>query len=156
METHFVAPGRPWRLSLAFYRYLHVADFLLDVPKPLLPRPLLVAILSEGLVRIMLPGVASFPFSIHFSTRVEVSFSSGNRVWACRVSWGHRICPVSCSNSFSRCWLVTRSTSTLFVLARIVSNAPPGGRLSTSLGWSCILGGLVLLLLVFRVDTISR
>ena len=84
-------PGGEWRFGLlyqgvhgnwssAFYRYLHVADFLLDVPKPLLPRPLLVAILSGGLVRIMLPGVASFPFSIRFSTRVEVLFFSGNRV----------------------------------------------------------------------------
>ena len=43
-----------------FYCYLHVADFLLDVHEPLLPRPLLVAILSGGLVRIMLPSVASF------------------------------------------------------------------------------------------------
>ena len=66
--------------SSAFYRYLHVADFLLDVPEPLLPRPLLVAILSEGLVRIMLPGVASFPFSIRFSTRVEVLLFSRNGV----------------------------------------------------------------------------
>ena len=57
-----------------------MADFLLDVPEPLLPRALLVAILSGGLVRIMLPGVASFPFSIRFSTRVEVPFSAGNRV----------------------------------------------------------------------------
>ena len=66
--------------SSAFYRYLHVADFLLDVPEPLLPRSLLVAILSGGLVKIMLPNVASFTFSIHFLTRVEVLFSSGNRV----------------------------------------------------------------------------
>ena len=84
-------PGGEWRLGLlhqgvhgdwssAFYRYLHVADFLLDVPEPLLPRPLLVAILSGGLVRIMLPGVASFPFSISFSTRVEVLLFSGNWV----------------------------------------------------------------------------
>ena len=84
-------PGGEWRLGLlhqgvhgdwssAFYRYLHVADFLLDVPEPLLPQPLLVAILSGGLVRIMLPGVASFPFSIRFSTRVEVLLFSGNRV----------------------------------------------------------------------------
>ena len=57
-----------------------MADFLLDVPEPFLPRPLLVAILSEGLVRIMLPGVPSFPFSICFSMRVEVLFSFGNRV----------------------------------------------------------------------------
>ena len=56
-----------------------MADFLLDVPEPLLPRPLLVAILSEGLVKIMLPDVASFPFSIRFLTRVEVLFSSDNR-----------------------------------------------------------------------------
>ena len=66
--------------SSAFYRYLHVADFFLDVLEPLLPQSLLVAILSGGLVRIMLPGVASFSFSICFSTRVEVLFSSGNRV----------------------------------------------------------------------------
>ena len=83
--------GGEWRFGLlhqgvhgdwssAFYRYLHVDDFLLDVPEPLLPQPLLVAILSEGLVRIMLPGVASFPFSIRFSTRVEVLFFWGNRV----------------------------------------------------------------------------
>ena len=64
----------------AFYRYLHVADLLLDVSEPLLPRPLLVAILSGGLVRITLLCVASFPFSIRFLTRVKVSFSSGNRV----------------------------------------------------------------------------
>ena len=84
-------PDSEWRLGLlhqgvhgdrssAFYRYLHVVDFLLDVPEPLLPRPLLVAILSGGLVRIMLPSVVSFPFSIRFSTRVEVLFFSGNRV----------------------------------------------------------------------------
>ena len=84
-------PGGEWRFGLlyqsvhgdwssAFYRYLHVADFLLDVPEPLLPRPLLVAILSRGLVRIILPGVASFTFSIRFSTRIEVLFFSGNRV----------------------------------------------------------------------------
>ena len=66
--------------SLAFYRYLHVVDFLLDVPEPLLSRPLFVAILSEGLVRIMLPGVASFPFSIRFLMRFEVLFFSGKRV----------------------------------------------------------------------------
>ena len=66
--------------SSAFYSYLHVADFLLDVPEPLFPQPLLVAILSGGLVRIMLHGVASFPFSIRFSTRVEVLLFSGNRV----------------------------------------------------------------------------
>ena len=66
--------------SSAFYRYLHVDGFLLDVPEPLLPRSLVVVILSGGLVRIMLPGVASFPFSIRFSTRVEVLFSSDNKV----------------------------------------------------------------------------
>ena len=163
-------PGGEWRFGLlyqgvrgnwssAFYHYLHVADFLPDVPEPLLPQPLLVAILSEGLVRIMLPGVASFSFSICFSMRVEVFLFSGNKVLvfsglSCLL--GHCIFLVSCSNSFSKCWLVTRTTSTSSVLACTVSNAPPGGRLSTSPGWSCILGGLALLLLVFRVDTISR
>ena len=84
-------PGGEWRFGLlhkgvhgdwssTFYRYLHVVDFLLDVPKPLLPRPLLVVILSWGLVRIMLPSVASFPFSIRFSTRVEVLLFLGKRV----------------------------------------------------------------------------
>ena len=84
-------PGGEWRLGLlhqgvygdwssTFDRYLHVADFLLDVLEPLLPRPLLVAILSRGLVRIMLPGMASFFFSIRFSTRVEVLLFLGNRV----------------------------------------------------------------------------
>ena len=91
---------RDW--SSALYCFLHVADFLLDVPEPLLPGPLLClllikngpivfvvlampflnAILSGGLVRIMLPGVASFSFSIRFSTRVEVLLFSGNRVLA--------------------------------------------------------------------------
>ena len=41
-------------------------------------------------------------------------------------------------------------------VACTVSNVPPGGWLSTPPGWSCIVEGLVLLLLVFRVDTISR
>ena len=66
--------------SSAFYRYLHVADFLLNVPEPLLPRPLLVAILSGGLVRIMLPGATSFLFSIRFLTRAEVLLFLDNRV----------------------------------------------------------------------------
>ena len=88
--------------SSPLYCFLHVADFLLDVPEPLLPRPLLclllikdgfiafvvpampllIAVLSGGLVRIMLPGVASFSFSIRFSTRVEVLLFSGNRILA--------------------------------------------------------------------------
>ena len=79
-----------------------MAELLLDVPKPLLPRPLLclllikdgpiafvvpalpllIAILSGGLVRVMLPGVTSFSFSICFSMRVEALFFSGNRVLA--------------------------------------------------------------------------
>ena len=63
-----------------FTATLHVVDFLLDVPEPLLPRHLLVAILSGGLVRIMLPSVASFSFSIRFSMRVEVLLFSSNRV----------------------------------------------------------------------------
>ena len=83
--------GDEWRFGLlyqgvhgdqssALYHFLHVADFLLDVLEPLLPRPLLVAILSEGLVRIMLLGVASFSFSIRFSTRAEVLLFSGSRI----------------------------------------------------------------------------
>ena len=88
--------------SSALYCFLHVVDFLLDVPEPLLPRPLLyllmiedgpiafvvpalpllIAVLSRGLVRIMLPGVASFSFSICFSTRVKVLLFSGNWVLA--------------------------------------------------------------------------
>ena len=84
-------PGSEWRFGLlyqgvhgdwrsALYHFLHVADFLLDFLEPLLPRHLLIAILSGGLVRIMLPSVASFSFSVRFSTRVEVLLFSGNRV----------------------------------------------------------------------------
>ena len=74
------------------YRFLHVVELLLDVPEPLLPRPLpcfllikdgsiasivptmplLIMILSGGLVRVMPPDLASFSFSICFSRRVEV------------------------------------------------------------------------------------
>ena len=57
-----------------------MADFLLDIAEPLLPRPLLVAILSGRLVRILLPGMASFSFFICFSTRAEVLLFLGNRV----------------------------------------------------------------------------
>ena len=46
------------------------------------------------------------------------------------------------------------SASTSSVLAFIISNTS-GGLLSTSPGGFCVLGGLALLLLVFRVDTIS-
>ena len=94
-------PGCDW--SSAFYRFLHMAELLLDVPEPLLPRllpclllikdvpiasviptiPLLIAILSRGLVRVMLPGLASFSFSICFSRMVEVLlFFLGNGVLA--------------------------------------------------------------------------
>ena len=48
-----------------------------------------------------------------------------------------------------------RSASTSFVLACIASIVS-GGMLSASPGGSFILGGLALLLLVFRVDTISN
>ena len=89
--------------SSAFYCFLHMAELLLDVPEPLLPRPLpylllikdgpiafvvptmplLIAILARGLVRIMLPSLASFSFSICFSRRVEVLlFFLGNGVLA--------------------------------------------------------------------------
>ena len=73
----------------------------------------------------------------------------------CRVSRGRCICLVSCSNSPIRRWLMRRSASTSFVLACIASNVS-GGLLSTSLGGSCILSRLALLLLVFQVDTISN
>ena len=59
--------------------------------------------------------------------------------WVCRASRERCICLVSCSNSPIRHWLVRRSASTPSVLACIVSNAPLGGQLSTSPGWSCIL-----------------
>ena len=106
-------PGCEWGFGLLYqgvhgdwsstlYCFLHVADFLLDVPEPLLPRPLLclllikdgpiafvvlslpllIAVLSRGLVRIMLSSVASFSFSIRFSTRVKVLLFSGNWVLA--------------------------------------------------------------------------
>ena len=91
---------RDW--SSALYCFLHVAELLLDVHEPLLPRPLLylllikdgpiafavpalpllIAILSGGLVRVILPSVTSFSFSICFLMRVEVLFFSGNRVLA--------------------------------------------------------------------------
>ena len=80
-----------------------MAELLLNVPEPMLPRPLpclllikdrpiasivptmplLIAILSRGFVRVMLPGLASFCFSIFFSRRVEVLlFFLGNGVLA--------------------------------------------------------------------------
>ena len=88
--------------SSALYYFLHVTDLLLNFSEPLLPRPLfclllikdgpiafvvpalplLIAVLSGGLVRIMLPGVASFSFFIRFSMRVEVLLFSGNRILA--------------------------------------------------------------------------
>ena len=92
---------RDW--SSAFYLFLHVAELLLNVPEPLLPQPLpclmlikdgpipsvvptmplLIAIFSRGFVRIMLPNLASFPFSICFSRRVKVLlFFLGNGVSA--------------------------------------------------------------------------
>ena len=88
---------RDW--SSALYYFLHVTEFSLDVPEPLLPRPLLylllikdtfvvpampllVEILFGGLVRTKLPGVTNFSFSICFSMRVEVLFFLGNRVFA--------------------------------------------------------------------------
>ena len=92
---------RDW--SSAFYRFLHMAELLLNVPEPMLPRPLLylllikdgpiasivptmpllIAILSRGFVRVMLPGLASFSFSIYFSRRVKVLlFFLGNGVLA--------------------------------------------------------------------------
>ena len=75
--------------------------------------------------------------------------------WAYRTSCGRCFCLVSCSNSLIKRWLVRRSASISFVLSCIVSRAPAEGRLSTLPYLSCILGGLMWLLLVFRVDTIS-
>ena len=105
-------PGCEWGFSLLYqgiyidwssvlYRFLHVAKLLLDVPEPLLPRPLpyflldgpissvvlampfLIASLSGGFVRIMLHSLASFSFSIYFSRRVKVLlFFLGNGVLA--------------------------------------------------------------------------
>ena len=163
-------PDSAWRFGLlyqgvhgdwssALYLFLHVADFLLDIPEPLLPRPLLVMILSGGLVRILLPGVASFSFSIRFSTRVEVFLFSGNMIFvfsglSCLL--GASYLPGELFLLFQQVLFMTRSATTSSVLPCTVSNAPSGGRLSTSSSWSCILGGLALLLLVFRVDTISR
>ena len=78
-----------------------MAELLLNVPEPLLPRPLpclllikdepiasvvpamplLIAILSRGFVRVILPDLASFSFSIYFSRKVEVLlFFLGNGV----------------------------------------------------------------------------
>ena len=71
-----------------------------------------------------------------------------------RLPWVLHL-PVSCSNSPIRRWFVRWSASTSSVLACIVSSSS-GGLLSASPGGSCILGGLTLLLLVFRVDTISN
>ena len=80
-----------------------MAELLLNAPESLLPRPfpylllikdgpiasvvstmpLLIAILSRGFVRVILPGLASFSFSICFSRRVEVLlFFLGNGVLA--------------------------------------------------------------------------
>ena len=90
---------RDW--SSALYLFLHVAELLLDVPEPLLPRPLpcflldgpiayvapampfLIVILFGGFVRIMLPCLASLSLSICFSRRVEVLlFFLGDGVFA--------------------------------------------------------------------------
>ena len=162
-------PDGEWRFGLLYqgvhgdwssglYHFPHVADFLLDVPESLLPRPLLVAILTGGLVRIMLPGMASFSFSIRFS-RAEVLLSSGYRVLvfsglSCLLRASYF--PGELFQLFQQVLVSDAECLHLSVLAYTISNAPPGGRLSTAPGWSCILGGLALLLLVFRVDTISR
>ena len=79
--------------SSAFYRFLHMAELLLDVPKPLLPRLLphalpvrgwlIVSVIpikhsfitilsSRGNVGTTLPSSAGFSYSISFSRRVEV------------------------------------------------------------------------------------
>ena len=152
--------------SSTIYRFLHVAELLLHVLEPLLPRPLpcfplirdgsiasvvptmplLVVILFGGLVRVMLPDLASFYFSICFSRRVKVlMFFLDNGVLAfsgLSHLLGALHLSVSCSNSLSRRWLVRRSASISSVLACRVSSVPPGGLLFMSPCWSCILGGL--------------
>ena len=156
-----------------------VAELLLDVLEPLLPRPLfclllikdgtiafvvpalplLIVILSGGLVRVMLPGVTSFSFSICFSMRVEVLFLLGNRVLAfsgLSCLMGALYLPGELLQLSQQALVGETERSTSSMLTCIVSGVPPEGRLSTSPGWSCILGGLAWLLLVFRVDTISH
>ena len=90
---------RDWSSTL--YCFLHIVELSLDVPEPLLPRPLLclllikdgfvtlsipvvsllIVILSRGFVGVVLPSVASFSFSICFPRRVKVLlFLWGNGV----------------------------------------------------------------------------
>ena len=115
MEIRFVVPGCPWRLEIIPLPLLHVVDFLLDVPEPLLPRPLLVAILSGGLLRscslvwLVSPSLSASRQGSRCCFSHVIGFWS---FWACHVSWGRRIFLVSCSNSFSKCWFVARSAST--------------------------------------------
>ena len=167
---------RDW--SSALYCFLNMAELSLDVPEPLLLRPLLcllmikdesialvipimpllIVILSRRFIGVVLPGVASFSFSICFPSRCCYS-SRVMRFWpprAYRTSWGRCSFLVSCSNTLSKRWLVRRSASISSVLACRVSSVPLGGRLSTSPCWSCILRGLAWLLLVFLVYTISH
>ena len=66
-------PGVEWRFSMlyhgvhgdwssAFYRFLHVADFLLDVPETLLPRPLLdLLLIKDGHIASIVPTVRAPP-----------------------------------------------------------------------------------------------
>ena len=89
--------------SSTLYRLFHVAELLLNVLEPLLPRPLpclilikdgpiasivptmppLIAILSWGFVRVMLSSLASLSFSIYFLRRDDVLlFFLGNGVLA--------------------------------------------------------------------------
>ena len=115
-----------------------------------------VALLSRGQLWSMPPGSARLCFCFSASGNVEILLPFMRRkvvtFLCCRVSRGRCICLVSCFNSPIRRWLVRRSASTSFVLACVASNVP-GGLLSASPNRSCILGGLALLLLVFRVDT---
>ena len=94
--------------SSALYCFRHMAKLLLDVLQPLLPRPLLclllikdgsiapvilvvpllIAIFSRGFIRVVLPSVASFSFSIYFPRRVEVLLCLwGNGVLASLGLW---------------------------------------------------------------------
>ena len=132
-----------------------MAELLLDVLEPLLPRsfpyPLLIrgllhpliAIISGGCVGIMLLGSVGFSFFVNVSRNVMVLFfflRNGTAAFAAlRAPCGHCICLVSSSSSLSKHWLVRRSASISSILA---CRASSGGRISRSPCWSCALGGL--------------
>ena len=119
----------------------------------------LVLFPSRGWWWAVSPGLTGFSLCFGISGN---SIAASFLVWRNIVAFpsltlfsGCCICLVSCSISSIKRWLTRRSASTSSVLAWIAS-AGPGGLLSASPGGSGILVGLVLLLLVFLVDTISN